>query len=262
MLPNLKVLQKKCEELGLDYLPEDGKKLGKAHCVNALRNHFLPEDGLPYEETTPMLCFAEWNLKPEEQKEAWEAETWAAQRKLNGCRLILHFVKGKGIYAHSRTTSVKTYRYEELTGKLLIKDHKPDFSATIDCEALIEKPVNTAPFTPKGETTKTSLHSTVSALHLADENSIRLQTEQDAPLIFHVFDIMRWNEEEGRGLLDESLWHREAARTEFAEAIAKTDIAKYFEFPAWRQRTRGNCSTRSSPRAARESSSRTSSHPT
>lgn len=228
MLPNLDKLIAKCDELGLDYQPKDGKKLGKSHCVDALRAYYMPEGGLPYEEVTPMLCFAEWNLKPEEQEKVWRSPTWAAQRKLNGCRLVVHFVEGVGVFAHSRTVSVKTFRFEELTGKLLIKGFKPTFSATVDCEVLIEKPVDTSPYTPKGEVTKTSLHSTVSALHLSDENSIRLQNEQDAPLIFHVFDVMRWA---GRSIMSQKLREREKVRSQFEALIRASEISKFFEFP-------------------------------
>lgn len=229
MLPNLAVLQSKCEALSLDFMPTDGKKLGKKHCVDALRTHFLPEGGLPYEEVTPMICFAEWNLKEEELGLVWRSSNWGAQRKLNGCRLILHFVKGVGIFAHSRTVSVKTFRFEELTSKLLIRNFKPSFSATVDCEVLIEKPVDTSPYTPNGEVTKTSLHSTTAALHLSDENSLKLQEEQDAPLQFHVFDVMLW---EGMDIKKKPLKEREKFRTEFERLVKSEDaLERDFHFP-------------------------------
>lgn len=229
MLPNLAVLEKKCKDLGLEVKPA-GKKLGKEDCVRVLREYHLPEGGLPYEEITPMLCFAEWNLKEDEQKRAWTGRGWVAQKKLNGCRLVLHFVKDVGIFAHSRTISVKTWRYEELTNKLLIKDYKPNFSATVDCEVIIEKPIDTTPYTSgKGDVTKTSLHSTTAVLHLADESSIRLQKEQDAPLMFQVFDIMKWEKGDLRRLpLSRRLNHL----TEFVKRIGEIpELSKYFEFP-------------------------------
>ena len=43
---NLADLREKCESLDLDYLPKDGKKLGKMHCIEALRAYHLPKEGL------------------------------------------------------------------------------------------------------------------------------------------------------------------------------------------------------------------------
>lgn len=227
MLPKLEKLKAKADELGLA-VKAAGKKLGKDDYVRELRAHFMPEGGLPYEETTPMLCFAEWNLKPEEAKKAWTSESWGAQRKLNGCRLVLHFVEGVGVFAHSRTISVKTFRYQELTDQLLIASFKPSFSATVDCEVLVEKSIDTRPYTAKGEITKTSLHSATALLHLEAENSKKLQIDQDARLQFHCFDIMKWN---GRDLKQLSLNRRVQILAEFRQAIAGTEIVGDFHFP-------------------------------
>lgn len=232
-LPNLSVLEAKCKKLGLDYLPKDGKKLGKQHCVDALRAHFLPPEGLPYPEITPMLCFAEWNLKPEELTKCHRSPSWAAQVKLNGFRLVMHFVKGVGIFAHTRTISVKTFRYEEMSDKFLIKGYVPEFDASFDLEAMIEKPVDTSKFTTakgdKGSVTKTSLHSAVAVAHLNAEGAIALQKEQDAPFIFHVFDVMGLD---GQNLIAASLKNRERFRATLAERIkAIPELAPYFVFP-------------------------------
>ncbi|HEC65658.1 MAG TPA: hypothetical protein ENI23_10200 [bacterium] len=236
MLPNLAVLIKKCEELGFsqDQIPMKGKKLSKADCVAILRDANLPEGGLPYQEITPMLCFAEWNLKLAEQKEIWISSKWIAQKKLNGCRLEIHFVKGVGIFAHSRTISVKTWRFQELTNQLLIKDYVPSFSATIDTEVIVEKPIDTRNYTAKGEITKTSLHSTVSLLHIEASASRKIQIEQDAPLMFQVFDIMNWQGQDLRAL---PLYRRLKVVTEFKNYISNqeswNDLASYFQFPEW-----------------------------
>lgn len=229
MLPNLAVLEKKCKDLGLTVKPA-GKKLGKEDCVRVLREHHMPEGGLPYEEITPMLCFAEWNLKESEQKDIWNGRNWGAQVKLNGFRLVMHFVKGVGVFAHSRTVSVKTWRYEELTSKLLIANFVPDFSASVDCEAIIEKPIDTGPYTAggKGTVTKSSLHSAVAVAHLNDEGAIRLQKEQDAPFFFHIFDVMKID---GQDLRKLPLREREKFRTRFAEKIRSTEVGKFFVFP-------------------------------
>jgi len=234
MLPNLAVLVKKCQAIGVakSDIPMKGKKLSKADCVLVLRNSELPEGGLPYTEITPMLCFAEWNLKPAEQKEIWTSNKWVAQKKLNGCRLVLHFVKDVGIFAHSRTVSVKTWRFQELTDKLLFKDYVPSFSATIDAEVIVEKPIDTRDYTAKGEVTKTSLHSTVSLLHIESSASLEIQRKQDAPLMLQVFDIMNW---QGKDLRAQPLWRRLEIIAEFKNYISNheswNDLATYFQFP-------------------------------
>lgn len=229
-LPNLAVLEAKCFKLGLTVTPA-GKKLGKDDCVRVLKAHFMPPEGLPYEEITPMLCFAEWNLKPAELDQCHRSPKWAAQVKLNGFRLVLHFVRGVGVFAHTRTISVKTFRYEEVTKKLLIAGYVPEFSASIDCEAIIDKPVDTSPYTAggKGTITKTSLHSAVAVAHLNDEGAIKLQREQDAPFIFHVFDIMK---DGGQDLRSLPLKQREVHRATLAKMIAEIpELTNFFRFP-------------------------------
>lgn len=226
-LPNLDELLAKCAELNLPVTPK-GSKVGKQDAVDVLRTHFMPPEGLPYEEITPMLCFAEWNLKESEYEKVWKSDEWAAQRKLNGCRLMLHFVKGVGIFAHSRTVSVKTFRYQELTGQLLISDHKPDFSASIDCEVMIEKPIDTTNYTAGGGVTKSSLASTVAVLHLAPEQALAIQRDQDAPLHFHCFDVPMF---EGRDLRRQSLKVRETFRSKVQSLLAPTNIGAVFVFP-------------------------------
>lgn len=229
MLPNLDKLALKCQELGLA-VTQKGKRPAKDDYVQALRRHYMPEGGLAFTELTPMLCFAEWNLKPEEQKKVWESPNWIAQQKLNGCRAVLHFVEGVGVFAHSRTISLKTYRYQELTKQLLFHDFVPGFTATIDCELIIEKPVDTRPYSAKGEVTKTSLHSTTAALHLEPENARKLQIEQDAPLMVQAFDMTNIN---GRDIKSQPLLNRLQSLKDFQVMIAGTEIGRYFQFPSY-----------------------------
>jgi ATP-dependent DNA ligase len=227
MLPTLAKLQQKCQDLGLNVV-QSGKRPAKEDYVTALRTHHLPEGGVSYVDVEPMLCFAEWNLKPAEQEHIWTSPNWAAQQKLNGCRAIIHFVKDQGVFAHSRTVSLKTYRMQELTKQLLFHAWTPSFSATIDCELLIEKPIDTRGYSAKGELTKTSLHSTVSALHLEPEASRRLQVAQDAPLMVHAFDILKMFDQDLQTL---PLSERLNQLTQFRAAIAGTEIEQFFRFP-------------------------------
>lgn len=227
MLPNLSELQKKCEILGLR-VQIAGKKPAKSDYVKALRNHFLPEGGLPFTELTPMQCFAIWNLKPEEEVKCWSNPNWIAQEKLNGCRIILHFVEGVGIFAHSRTVSLKTYRFSELSRSFLFKDYVPDFSATIDTEVQITKPVDTREYTAKGEVTKSSLHSTTAVLSLNPENARKLQIEQDAEFEVKMFDITNLN---GQDLKGRPLQRRMKELEQVCERISRIQELRNFSIP-------------------------------
>lgn len=235
MLPNLDLLEKKCRDLNLK-VSLAGKKPQKDDYVRSLRAHFMPEGGLPYEEVTPMLCYPSWNLKPIELEGIWASERWIAQEKLNGCRIVLHFVPGKGVFAHSRSISVKTYRYSELTDVLLFREFKdiPGYTV-VDAEIQIEKPVDTRPYSAKGVVTKTALASTTAVLALAPENSRKLQVEQNAPFRVKVFDIMRspkWGQEWG-DLRNMKLENRLIILEDFKKWIQSTSIGSNFMFPGY-----------------------------
>lgn len=242
MLPNLSELKKACDKLGLNVV-QSGKREAKSDYVKVLREFYLKRDypmGLPYEEVDPMLCFASWNLEPAEFEGLWRNPTWVAQSKQNGCRVILHFT-GSGVFAHSRSVSVKTYRMQELTGKLLFADFTGLAGWTLDCEAIIEKTVDTRPYTAKGEVTKSSLHSTVSALHLEDNASKRMQREQAAPLMFKVIDVIKAGHRDFRR---EPLEVRlDKISRLFSEYFSQNpDIGQYFvELPVCREDKKAFC---------------------
>lgn len=228
MQKKLADLQVLCLKLNLD-VKIAGKRPAKDDYVKTLREHFMPFGGLPYTEVEPMLCFAIWNLKEGEQKGIWRSPNFVAQRKLNGCRLIVHCIPGKGVFAHSRTVSLKTYRYQELTDKLLISNFKDfPFEIVFDCEVMVEKTIDTRGYTAKGEVTKSSLHSTTSILHLESKNSLKIQVEQDAPLMFHVFDLIKYS---NLDLRNHPLMNRMEYLEDFKGWIKNTEIGKYFEFP-------------------------------
>lgn len=230
MLPRLDKLQAKCQKLGLE-VTQSGKRPAKSDYAEALRAHFLPKGGLLYDELEPMLCFAEWNLKDEERTKIWTSPAWIAQRKLNGCRAIVHFVAGEGVFVHSRTISVQTYRFQELTDQFTFRDFVPDFTATLDCEVLIDQPVDTRNYTTKGELTKTSLHSTTAILHLEAEAARRLQVDQQAFLMMHTFDIMRY---EGQELGAVPLSRRLKVLSEFFEKhVWDSAFEPYFHEVPW-----------------------------
>jgi ATP-dependent DNA ligase len=142
--------------------------------------------------------------------------------------MILHFVKGVGIFAHSRSLSIKTYRRQSLEDHLLFSDLVPDFSAVIDAEGIVNKSIDTRTYATKGEITKSSLHSTTAILQLEAGASKRLQQEQQAPLIIKVFDIANW---EGKNLKEKKLCERLAYIADVRTAINQAALGKWFEFP-------------------------------
>ncbi len=229
MIPNLSDLQKQVKALGLD-VQRSGKREAKEDYLKVLRVYHLNQDhpnGLPYDEILPMLCFDYNTLHPKEQKTLWTNHDWITQKKLNGCRMILHFVEKSGVFAHSRAISASTFRRTQYQDRLLFRDFVPSFSATIDAEVLCDRFIDTRPFTKKGEVTKSTLQSTTALLQLEPEASRRLQQEQNAPLVFHTFDILNWL---GNDLKEKRLCERAVNLEEFKAEIKKTDAGKYFEF--------------------------------
>lgn len=227
MLPNLSALKKKCETLGLPVV-QKGKREAKSDYVSVLRDHFLKRDypnGMPFTELTPMLCFASWNLEEKELEAIWESPNWVAQSKENGCRMTLYFVPGVGVFATSRTVSLKTYRLQELTGKLLFREFKDSPRAiTLDVEVIVEKPIDTRPYTAKGQITKSSLHSTTALLSLEDANSRKCQVDQDAALTFKVIDVTF----DHHDLRKKPLRERLTSVHSFLSWVKDTEIGKYF----------------------------------
>lgn len=231
MLPTVAELKKKCASLKLAVV-QAGKREAKADYVNVLRAHFLQRDypqGLPFEELTPMLCFASWNLKDEELAGIWRNPNWMVDRKQNGCRLTLYFIAGLGVFATSRTVSLKTYRLQELTGKLLFSSFcGAPYDMTLDCEVIVEKSIDTRPYTAKGQVTKSSLHSTTALLSLEDNASRKCQRDQEAPLRFKVLDVTK---AEGRDLRRVPLKTRLEVRTQVVKFLKTTEIGVYFDEP-------------------------------
>ncbi len=230
MIRKLAELQKLCRELGLEV--RLGPRKAKADYLLALREHYLRRDyleGTPFAELTPMLSYPYWNLKAPERERIWQDHNdWIVQEKFNGCRVIVHFVKGVGTFAHSRNIDTTKYRRTDLTYHLLFADLIPPFSATVDCEAVIESNIDTGPFTPKGSKIKPSLQAVAAVLALRPESARRLQTEQNAPLRFKAFDLVHWD---GQDFRKKKLCERLPYLSDFLTSIAGTPAASYFEVP-------------------------------
>lgn len=228
MLLKLAKLKELAEALNLTTGTESTKK----DYVKLLKDFYIKKDypnGLPYVEYAPMLCFPEWEMKDEEIANAWASPNWIAQEKLNGCRMILHFVKGKGVYAHSRNESIRNFRYQEMHQSLVFHDLIPNFSATLDAEVIIPKSVDTTNYTTKGEVTKSSLHSTTAVLRLKPEKGRQIQKDQDAYFNIRCFDILSKDGKDIRGL---NLTSRLKMLKEVLDHIQTIkDIAPFFSQP-------------------------------
>ena len=177
-----------CAEGNEDNIP-DTSNWGKKEFLVKLRELHMPREGLPYTELNPMLCFQGYKLEKERIQEMFDDPDWVAQRKLNGVRAVAHFVKGVGIFIHTRTVSVKSWRFVDSTSKFLFRDYIPDFTAVMDGEVICDKVVDTRVGKNKGTLTKSSLHSVTALMHMDANASLDIQQMQDAPLIFKAFDL-------------------------------------------------------------------------
>lgn len=212
-MSSLADLKKEAQALGIKV-----ESKARAPYLDALRNFYLRRDypsGLPYTELNPMLCYDYWKIHPKQQEAIWKNADWIAQEKLNGCRLIIHFVRGIGVFAHSRTVSAKTYRRTELTDRLLFRSLIPDFTATVDSEVMCHSATGTS----------NSLETTTALLHMRAEASRRIQADQKCPLAAHVFDMTNW---QGIDLRDKKLCERLSYMSDFQTAIQQTEASKYF----------------------------------
>jgi ATP-dependent DNA ligase len=232
-------------QLRYDELKSKAKALGltvqvqyrpaKAPYVAALREYFLKRDypaGLPYTEISPMLCFPYSHLKPTEQNELWQDDNcWLAQEKLNGVRIVLHFVRHVGVFAHARTVNVSTFRRQELTDALLFSDFVPAFSAIIDGEVCCDKLIDTTRYVYGGVQTASSLQSASALLAMESGAARQLQRDQDASLRIHAFDAINWL---GEDLRQKKLSERLAYLGSFKSTIDMCGLEPHFCLPEFR----------------------------
>jgi ATP-dependent DNA ligase len=231
MNKTLSQLRQECELLKLD-VRQSGKRQAKSDYINALRLHYMRRDfptGSPYQPLQPMLCFPFWSLKADERERVWrDGNNWVCQEKINGCRVLLHFVKDRGVFAQSRNLNSLTYRFHDLTPCLLFRDWVPPFDAVIDTECIVSSDVDTAPFVEGGSRLKAdTLQAVTALLQMKPESSRAVQVSQGAPLHFRVFDIPFWV---GKDLRKKRLSERLPYLSDFFAAITKaTDVLPYLE---------------------------------
>jgi hypothetical protein len=207
-MQSLKELRQKAEALGLQVSSN-----AREPFVSALRSFYLQRDypaGLPYTELSPMLCFNYHMLKEKEQRSLWTDPSWICQEKLNGVRAILHFVRGIGVFGHTRKINDTNFRRTEITDWLPFVTCIPSFSATLDCEV----------------TSEGGLQETTALLHTSPAESKRRQ--RDTPLLVNCFDITNW---EGTDLRARRLEERLGFLPTLHTTLAAAGLSNYFSFP-------------------------------
>jgi len=217
-------LYAKCQELEIDCDRDNGKD----YYLSLLRGHFLKRDypkGLPYPDIAPMLCYPAWHLKPGELEQIYKSPEWKGQEKLNGCRVLIHFVRDVGLFILTRTISVRTFRYEEVTASFLFYQFIPKFNASLDAEAMAPVGIDTRGYTAKGDITTTTLHSVSTLFHLDAPQARRLQKEQHKVLTLRVLDIMRWG---GRDVTELTLDERDVLIGDAHKRLRREGLDKFF----------------------------------
>jgi len=150
-----------------------------------------------------MLCYSYKHLKPEEQRECMISDNWIAERKLNGCRMLITYHPDEGFGFFSRNISVTDFLPIDYTEKILINCteglHPADGflgvfekSFILDAEALCDKAdIDTTLYRGKqGTVTGSKLNAAIAILAIETDISHRIQWEQ-AALRLVVFDALQ-----------------------------------------------------------------------
>ena len=188
MVRNLAELKAECEKNGVSIPMGAGKK----EIENALRDFYWtkenPGEAMP-EQVAPMLAEKFKDLETDQQMAVWDSKFWVAQKKLDGCRLLMHILPDGNRFT-TRGKSVRDFMYGEKTDNLPFhRDLKlPDLIGTIlDGEIL-------SPYAQvkTGSVVTTSALQAVAAVINSDpELGVKIQNEY-GPMEFHAFDILRF----------------------------------------------------------------------
>ena len=178
---------------------------------------------------SPMLCFAFKNLKPKEREDCMVSGDWIAERKLDGCRMIMTYHPDEGFVFFSRNISVENFLPVDYSDKILVQRvgqglnqgsrYKKTLSLpfVLDTEVLCDaENIDTTIYRGKqGTVTGTALNAATSILSIEIIDSHRIQREQ-APLRIVVFDILQAGEGD---LMDGPLVGRLIARYRIVRAM-------------------------------------------
>lgn len=151
------------------------------------------------EQIAPMLIHEVTSKGKDYVSKNFKSDEWWINRKINGMRFILQINPDGSTTMTSRSRSVKTFRYNELNGMVLgLNDIKSPFSGKVILDGEIIAPTAEIDL-PSGEHTTSTLQSTVALLHLNKAQSLELQEEYGS-LVYHVFDILKLDEESTESL--------------------------------------------------------------
>ena len=220
----LDALMKECRDLGISVVPVK-KKIGKKDCILALREYYLKEKYITSYRTelndsqinvvsipehlkymidldTPMLCFRYNDMDDGFKKSVWEDSNFIAEDKINGIRMIFIYNKEYGIKFYSRNISLKDYlpvEYKNIRVSRFNLDKLTKLgvdSFVIDTEVLCpESKVDTtsSQLSSGGVITETSLAATTALLALNNEDSLRIQAQNNIELEFHFIHLLALN---------------------------------------------------------------------
>jgi len=161
-----------------------------------------------------MLCYPYKHMKPEQQNDCMTSDEWIAERKLNGCRMLITYHQQEGFGFFSRNISVKDFLPVDYTEKILLRYQGElleagdlkfkelfDQAFVLDAEALCDEAhIDTKRYTPGGKggtITGKKLNAVITILAIEKEISHRIQREQ-AQLNLVVFDCVMYGLEELR----------------------------------------------------------------
>lgn len=188
--------------------------------------------GLLYRKSMlPMLCASYKHAPEETKKELFESDNIIAERKWNGCRMIITYHPQEGIKFFSRGISDHDFLPIEYTEKVLMIANglvrngasfinRIPIPFVLDSEVIVEtKEINTT-LSRMGITTGSELNAVAAMLQLNAEVSQQIQMQQ-APLVFKVFDIMLYDDKE---LINVPLRNRKNILAKFIPALNNAGI--------------------------------------
>ena len=189
-MKNLAELQAECAALAIKV--ETKGRASKNPYVAALRDYHWRHDH-PYEplpvQIMPMLL-GSWEDLDEAEADEIEADGsgWIVQQKMDGVRALLH-VERDGVRVTSRTVSEVNYRLSEFQDNLphLAKGFEPLVGTILDGELICPA----AEIDTGATRTQNALQATMAVLATTPTNALKIQTEQNARLVFHAFDILK-----------------------------------------------------------------------
>jgi len=171
---------------------------------------------------SPMLCCTFQKLSRRDQNNCLDSPAWIAERKFDGCRVIIAYHPREGFTFFSRNCL-------DYTAKILLNGRKgSDFvgcfpeSFILDGEVFCDTArIDTTAYRGgRGVITETPLAAVISVLESKTSNSHEIQRQQ-APLRLAVFDVL---EIEDRSLVTEPLRKRLKARRRIISQLAGTGI--------------------------------------